>query len=379
MLNTRIFAFAALFIAVIAAAPLSASAQDTPETKNKVTHFTLDNGLEVVVIPDHRTPIVTHMIWYRVGAADEVAGKSGLAHFLEHLMFKGTNKNPAGYFSGLVAGAGGQENAFTSSDYTGYYQKVPREDLAKMMELEADRMTGLVLTDEVVLPERDVVLEEQNSRVANSPRSRLSEQIDAALYLNHPYGKPVIGWRPEIEKLNREDAVAFYKRFYGPNNAIVIVAGDVEPDQVRALVEKTYGQIPRTFETKPRVRPQEPPPVASRTVTLADPRVEQPSLQRSYLVPAATDAKRGESEALDVLACAFERWRGVWDAEGFAPIARAWTARAHGLGARCAAHLPGSTLEGVAEGLDADGALRLRLDDGSLARITAGDVFFGDA
>ncbi len=302
MLNTRIFAFAALFIAVIAAAPLSASAQDTPETKNKVTHFTLDNGLEVVVIPDHRTPIVTHMIWYRVGAADEVAGKSGLAHFLEHLMFKGTNKNPAGYFSGLVAGAGGQENAFTSSDYTGYYQKVPREDLAKMMELEADRMTGLVLTDEVVLPERDVVLEEQNSRVANSPRSRLSEQIDAALYLNHPYGKPVIGWRPEIEKLNREDAVAFYKRFYGPNNAIVIVAGDVEPDQVRALVEKTYGQIPRTFETKPRVRPQEPPPVASRTVTLADPRVEQPSLQRSYLVPAATDAKRGESEALDVLA-----------------------------------------------------------------------------
>jgi zinc protease len=302
VLNTRISAFVAVAFAAIAAAPLFASAQDTPETKNKVAHFTLENGLELVVIPDHRTPIVTHMIWYRVGAADEVAGKSGLAHFLEHLMFKGTKKNPAGYFSQLVAGTGGQENAFTSSDYTGYFQKVPREDLAKMMELEADRMTGLVLTDEVVLPERDVVLEEQNSRVANSPRSRLSEQIDAALYLNHPYGKPVIGWRPEIEKLNREDAVAFYKRFYGPNNAIVVVAGDVEPDQVRALVEKTYGQIPRAFETKPRVRPQEPPPVASRTVTLADPRVEQPSLQRSYLVPAATDAKRGESEALDVLA-----------------------------------------------------------------------------
>jgi zinc protease len=302
VLNSRIIAFAAILIAALIAAPLSASAQDTARSESQVAHFTFANGLELVVIPDHRAPIVTHMVWYRVGAADEEAGKSGLAHFLEHLMFKGTKKNPIGYFSRLVASVGGQENAFTSSDYTAYYQRVPREYLAKMMELEADRMTGLVLTDEVVLPERDVVLEEYNMRVANNPRARLGEQIDAALYLNHPYGRPVIGWRPEIEKLNRQDALAFYQRFYGPNNAIVVVAGDVEPDQVRSLAESTYGKVERRFETNPRQRPQEPPPAAARSVTLADPRVEQPSVQRSYLVPSVTTAKRGESEALEVLA-----------------------------------------------------------------------------
>ncbi len=151
-----------------------------------------------VVIPDHRAPVVTHMIWYKVGAADETAGKSGLAHFLEHLMFKGTAKNPAGKFSTVVARIGGQENAFTSSDYTGYYQRVPSEQLKTVMEFEADRMTGLVLTDAVVLPERDVILEERNQRMENNPRARLGEQIDAALFLNHPYGRPIIGWRHEI-------------------------------------------------------------------------------------------------------------------------------------------------------------------------------------
>ena len=165
----------------------------------KVSHFTLKNGLELVVVPDHRAPVVTHMIWYKVGAADETPGKSGLAHFLEHLMFKGTKNHPTGYFSQYVATIGGQENAFTTNDYTGYYQRVPRDKLKEMMALEADRMTGLVLTDEVVLPERDVILEEQNQRIANNPRARLGEQMDAALYLNSPYGKPVIGWRPEME------------------------------------------------------------------------------------------------------------------------------------------------------------------------------------
>jgi len=160
VLKTRIAAFAAIFFAAILTAPASAPAQDAPATQTKVAHFTLTNGLELVVIPDHRTPIVTHMAWYRVGAADETPGKSGLAHFLEHLMFKGTKQNPTGYFSRFIAQIGGQENAFTTSDYTAYYQRVPREYLAKMMALEADRMTGLVLTDEVVLPERDVVLEE---------------------------------------------------------------------------------------------------------------------------------------------------------------------------------------------------------------------------
>ncbi len=172
--------------------------------------------LELVVIPDHRAPVVTHMIWYKVGAADETPGKSGLAHFLEHLMFKGTAKNPAGKFSQVVARIGGQENAFTSQDYTGYFQRVPSEQLKTVMEFEADRMTGLQLTDEVVLPERNVILEEQNQRVGNNPRARLGEQIDAALYLNHPYGKPVIGWRHEMEQLSRDDAIGFYRRFYAP-------------------------------------------------------------------------------------------------------------------------------------------------------------------
>src|SRR4051812_8020817 len=169
-----------------------------------VSHFTLANGLEVVVIPDHRTPVVTHMLWYRVGAADETAGKTGLAHFLEHLMFKGTSKNPQGLFSQTVANVGGQENAFTSSDYTGYFQRVARDKLRLMMEFESDRMTGLTLSEEEVKPELQVVLEEQNMRVANNPTARLDEQMEAALYPNHPYGRPVIGWRNELEKLSRE-------------------------------------------------------------------------------------------------------------------------------------------------------------------------------
>src|SRR4051795_13082861 len=231
--------FAASILVALATVALSAS-QSLAET---VTPFTLPNGLQVVVIPDHRTPVVTQMIWYKVGSADETAGKSGLAHFLEHLMFKGTAKHPAGEFSETVRRLGGNENAFTSVDYTGYFQRLPREQLGKMMEFEADRMTGLILKDENVLPERDVVLEEFNMRVANSPESRLIEQIMAALYLNHPYGRPVIGWRQEIEKLGREDALAFYKRFYAPNNAILVVAGDVEARDVRLVAEKTFGVV----------------------------------------------------------------------------------------------------------------------------------------
>jgi zinc protease len=266
-----------------------------------VAHFTLGNGLEVVVIPDHRTPVVTHMVWYKVGSADETAGKSGLAHFLEHLMFKGTKKNPLGRYSQTVATLGGQENAFTTDDYTAYYQRVPRERLKTLMEFESDRMTGLVLTDEVVKPELQVVLEEQNMRVANNPGARLGEQVEAALYLNHPYGRPVIGWRHEIEKLDREGALAFYRRFYTPNNAVLVVAGDVTAEEVRTLAEATYGRVERVAEIAPRDRPKEPVQEAARTVTLADPRVTQPSLRRVYLAPSASTAAAGESEALDVL------------------------------------------------------------------------------
>src|SRR4051794_15998677 len=221
---------------------LQAGAQTTV-TSDPPASFTLANGLQVLVIPDHRTPVVTQMIWYKVGAADETPGKSGLAHFLEHLMFKGTAKHPAGEFSQTVLKIGGNENAFTSNDYTGYFQRVPRDQLARMMEFEADRMTGLILKDENVLPERDVVLEEFNMRVANNPDARLTEQMMAALYLNHPYGRPVIGWHQEIEKLDREDALAFYKRFYAPNNAILVIAGDTDANEERPLVERTFGPI----------------------------------------------------------------------------------------------------------------------------------------
>jgi zinc protease len=291
------FAALAVVASALAGAILSATA-----SAPQITHFKLSNGLEVVVIPDHRAPVVTHMLWYKVGSADETAGKSGLAHFLEHLMFKGTAKNPSGRFSQVVATIGGQENAFTAADYTGYFQRVPRDKLKAMMEFEADRMTGLVLTDDVVRPELNVVLEEQNMRVANNPAARLGEQMDAALYLNHPYGRPVIGWRHEIEQLDREAALEFYRRFYTPNNAILVVAGDVTAAEIRTLAEETYGKVPRVAEIKPRLRPLEPAQQAARTVTLADPRVTQPTVSRYYLVPSSTTARPGESEALDVLA-----------------------------------------------------------------------------
>src|SRR4051812_17082683 len=291
----------ALAAALFGATP--ASRAQTTVTSERPASFTLGNGMQVVVIPDHRTPVVTQMVWYKVGSADETPGKSGLAHFLEHLMFKGTAEHPQGEFSQTVLRIGGNENAFTSTDYTGYFQRVPREQLPKMMEFEADRMTGLVLKDENVLPERDVVLEEFNMRLANNPEARLNEQIMAALYLNHPYGRPVIGWRQEIEKLDREDALAFYKRFYAPNNAVLVIAGDVEAKDVRPIAEQTFGPVPaQPAIPAKRLRPQEPEPAGPRTVTLSDPRVEQPSLRRSYLVASAATAAAGESPALDVLA-----------------------------------------------------------------------------
>ncbi|MBI3433878.1 MAG: insulinase family protein [Proteobacteria bacterium] len=288
--------------ALIALTLLASVISGAAAEKAKVAHFALSNGLDVVVIPDRRAPIVTHMIWYKVGSADEPWGKSGIAHFLEHLMFKGTEKNPSGRFSKTLAAFGGVENAFTSNDYTGYYQRAAREHLEALMAFEADRMTGLVLTDSVVGPELNVVLEEQNTRVANNPAARLGEDVAAALFLNHTYGRPVIGWRHEIEKLNREDALDFYRRFYAPNNAIVVVAGDVTEEVVRDIAERTYGKIARRADLKPRQRPQEPEQRSVRQVTLSDPQVAQPSLQRSYLVPSYSTAKPGAAEAIEVLA-----------------------------------------------------------------------------
>jgi zinc protease len=267
-----------------------------------VVHSRLANGLEIVVIPDRRAPVVTHMVWYRNGSADDPLGKSGIAHFLEHLMFKGTHAHPQGEFSNLVSELGGQENAFTSYDYTAYFQRIGKEHLGALMEFEADRMTNLVLSDEVVAPEREVVLEERRMRTENDPSAQLDEAVQAALFPHHPYGTPIIGWGHEIETLGREDALNYYHRFYTPENAILIVAGDVEAEAVTALAEATYGRIPARADAPTRRRPREPEPRAHRLVTLADEKVEQPTHERVFLVPSYTTAEPGEAETLEVLA-----------------------------------------------------------------------------
>ncbi|MEP3048529.1 MAG: pitrilysin family protein [Roseibium sp.] len=264
--------------------------------------FSLENGLQVVVIPDRRAPVVTHMIWYKVGSADEPEGQSGVAHFLEHLMFKGTSTHPDGAFSKMVAERGGQENAFTSADYTSYFQRVSKEHLPLMMELEADRMKNLILSDEVVAPERQVVLEERRSRVDSEPGSRLREAMNAITFVNHPYGSPVIGWESEIEALNKDSAIAFYDRFYTPNNAIVVIAGDVDTETVKQLAENTYGKIERRAEPGDRVRPSEPPLAGERRIQVRDPRVRQESISQTWIVPSQSTGIGQTPEALDVLA-----------------------------------------------------------------------------
>jgi zinc protease len=265
------------------------------------TTFMLGNGMQVVVVENRRAPIVTHMVWYRAGAADEQPGKSGIAHFLEHLMFKGTATMAPGEFSRVIARNGGRDNAFTSWDYTGYFQSVARDRLGLVMRMEADRMTNLVLSDEVVLPERDVVLEERRQVVDNNPGSRLREQMSAALFVNHPYGRPIIGWEHEIRGLTRDDAIAWYRTWYAPNNAVLIVAGDVSPDEVRALAEQHYGPIPARA-VPVRVRPAEPPAQAARRIVLKDERVRQPSLSRSYLAPSLARGETRHAYPLEVLA-----------------------------------------------------------------------------
>ena len=184
-----------------------------PLRAETVSAFTLQNGLEVVVIEDHRAPVAVQMIWYRIGAADDPRGKSGIAHFLEHLMFKGTDSVAPGAFSATVEAQGGDDNAFTASDYTAYFQRVAADRLPLMMQMEADRMTHLNMTDDDVTTERQVILEERSQRVDGDPGSLFQEQRQAAQYLNHPYGIPTIGWRHEMEGLTRDDAFSAYRRF----------------------------------------------------------------------------------------------------------------------------------------------------------------------
>ena len=277
------------------------SAKPIPQMAPNAVEFTLSNGMQVVVIPDHRAPVVTHMVWYRVGAADETGGQSGIAHFLEHLMFKGTEAHPGEQFRQRVAAIGGDENALTSSDYTAYFQRVAKENLGEMMRFESDRMTNLVLNDEMVATERDVVLNERRDRVEKNPDAVLNEALFRILYLNHPYGRPIIGWNHEIRALDRQTALDFYKRYYTPNNAILVVAGDVTPEEVRRLAEETYGKIPARPEAVRAPRPLEPPPIGPRTVTVRDEKVREPQFQRAYIVPSAVTGQPGEAEALSLL------------------------------------------------------------------------------
>jgi zinc protease len=263
-----------------------------------VTDFTLPNGLQVVVIEDRRAPVVTQMLFYKVGAADEAPGKSGLAHYLEHLMFKGTDTVGPGEFSATVEAQGGDDNAFTTADATAYFQRVAADRLDLVMRMEADRMRNLRLTAEDAATELQVILEERSQRTDSDPGALFSEQTQAAQYMNHPYGIPIIGWRHEMEGLTHDDALAFYRTFYAPNNAVLVVAGDVDPAEVRALAERHYGPIPPTPGLAPRSRPAEPPQLAERRLAMQDARVAQPYLIRTYLAPARDPGDQARAAAL---------------------------------------------------------------------------------
>ena len=267
-----------------------------------VTSFTLDNGLEAIVIENHRAPVVVHMVWYRVGSADEPLGKSGIAHFLEHLMFKATEELASGELSDTVSRNGGSDNAFTSYDYTAYFQRIAADRLGLVMEMEASRMDGLALVEDDIATERDVVIEERNQRTENDPGALFNEQFRAAQYLNHPYGTPVIGWKHEAHALGLEDAVDFYKTHYGPNNAVLVVAGDVDPDDVRSLAEKHYGPVPPNPLIKKRNRVSEPPQLAERRLFYDDPRIGNDYVMRSYLAPERDPGAQREAAALTLLA-----------------------------------------------------------------------------
>ncbi|SMX42209.1 M16 family metallopeptidase [Octadecabacter ascidiaceicola] len=274
----------------------------TTTLAEEVTTYQLDNGMDVVVIEDHRAPVVVHMLWYRAGSADEPVGSSGVAHYLEHLLFKATESVDSGEFQRIVAENGGSDNAFTSYDYTGYFQRVAADRLPLMMQYEADRMNNLVLTEEDIVTERGVILEERNQRTENSPSALAREQMRAAQFLNHRYGVPIIGWKHEMETLDMEDALSFYDIYYSPNNAILVVAGDVQPEEVLALAQEHYGPLPVEPNLPERFRTQEPPQTAERRLIFEDPRVAQPYISRTYIAPERDAGAQEEAAALTYLA-----------------------------------------------------------------------------
>ena len=261
--------------------------------------FKLANGLKVVVISNHRAPLVTQLVMYKVGAMDEPPGQTGIAHFLEHLMFKGTKNLAPGEFSKIVARNGGQENAFTSRDYTGYHQSFSSDRLEIMMQIESDRMCNLTLTQDDIEPERQVVLEERNTRVENNPSALLSEEVNAAFYINHPYRRPIIGWRHEIESISRSNLLAFYNKWYAPNNAILVIAGDVNASDVLGLAKKYYGGIP-SKKLPLRVKWVEPRHKSDRRITLRHKQVRQPQWLKKFITPGVMQ-DASSTRALEIL------------------------------------------------------------------------------
>ena len=297
LLRTRRLLAAGLALVMLLAALPAAQA-----LKLNVHRKTLANGMEVVVIPDHRAPVVTHMVWYRVGAADEPSGKTGLAHFFEHLMFKGTERIAPGAFSRIIERHGGEDNAFTGPDYTAYFQRIAKEHLPLVMEMEADRMRNLRLTEEMVRTEREVIKEERRMRTENNPRALFGERINAMLFLAHPYRRPVVGWMDDVSRLTLKDALAFYRRHYSPNNAILVVVGDVTPEEVFRLAEKHYGPLKNDGPRPERVRTREPEQLTARRVVMRDARVQAPIFQRLYQAPSYRTAKGREAHALEIFA-----------------------------------------------------------------------------
>ncbi len=263
----------------------------------EVSETTLENGLKVLLLEDHKAPVVTFHIWYRVGSRNEEFGRTGLAHLMEHMMFKGSENIGGQQFSQIIRRNGGQDNAFTSQDYTGYFVTLASDRIRLPLELEPDRMANLLMDPAEVTRERSVVMEERRLRTEDDPTNALWEEVQAAAFKAHPYGNPVIGWMNDIRKLKRADLQAFYKTYYAPNNAVVVVVGDFERAKLLPKIEKAFGSIPRGPDP-PAVRSVEPPQDGERRVILTRDDAKLPSITAAYHVPNLTNA---DSYALDVL------------------------------------------------------------------------------
>ncbi len=267
-----------------------------------VTEYKLENGLRVVVIEDHRAPVVLHAVVYDVGGADEATGKTGLAHFFEHLMFKGTRKYPNGSFDNLLDENGVERNAFTTLDITAYYERTSPALLELMMDLESDRMQNLVLTPDVLEQERKVVQEERRQRTDGDPYGAAMEKMNMTTFKTHPYGRPIIGLADDVVKLTLDDAMTFYRAHYLPANAIVLVVGDVKPVDVKKLAEKYYGPLKNQDAPAKLKRSAEPQQNAAQRLELEDARISEPLLLRSYNIGTNTSITIKQAAAIDVLA-----------------------------------------------------------------------------